>query len=126
PKVVRCVELLREYPPLPGPMADNVGRLLEGLVRLADADDLGAAVEELTEAAKVGRVGKKAWPDEAVYEDVKEALEEFRDELRGWKLERFDADAEGLEEAAAVGRRVLRVASEAVAAYAERKRLLGV
>ena len=66
PKVVRCVELLKKHPPLPGPMADNVGRLLHGLPRLAEADDLGAAVEELTEAAKVGRVGKKAWPDEAV------------------------------------------------------------
>jgi ATP-dependent helicase/nuclease subunit A len=125
PKVARCVALLKKHPPLPGPMVDNVGRLFDGLARLAEAPDLAVAVEELAEAAKVGRAGRKAWPDDAVYAEVKDALEKFRDEVRGWGLERFDAP-EGLGEAVAVGRRLLRVALEAVAAYRERKRQHGV
>ena len=55
-------------------MADNVRRLLDELPRLAEAPDLAAAVEALHEAAKVGRVGKKAWPDPDVYEPIKDAL----------------------------------------------------
>ncbi len=36
PHVLRCLELLRRSPPLPGPIADNVRRLLEELPRLAE------------------------------------------------------------------------------------------
>jgi superfamily I DNA/RNA helicase len=107
-------------------MADNVRRLLDGLPRLADAADLGAAVGELIEAAKVGRVGAKAWPDPSVYGPIKEALEEFREELRGRGLERFDAPDGGTEEAAAVGQRFLRVAAAAARAYRDRKRAHGL
>ena len=45
--------------------------------------------------AKVGRVGARAWPDAAVYERVKKTLEDFRAELRGQRLECFQAGAEG-------------------------------
>jgi ATP-dependent helicase/nuclease subunit A len=126
PKVARCLALLEQHPPRPGPMADNVRRLLDGLPRLAEAADLGAAAEELVEAAKVGRVGVKAWPDPAVYEQIKGALEGFREELRGQGLEWFDAAGGGLEEAAAVGQRFLRVAAAAAQAYRDRKRALGL
>ena len=91
PRMTRCLDLLRRFPPLPGPMADNVHRLLDELPRLAEAADLGAAVKEFHELAKVGHVGKKAWPDPAVYEPIKTAFEEFRDELKTWELEQFDA-----------------------------------
>ena len=93
---------------------------------LAEAADLGAAVKEFHELAKVGRVGKKAWPDPDVYESIKTAFERLREELNGWGLERFDATAEALREAVEVGRRTLRVAGEVVAAYRERKRVHGV
>ena len=33
--------------------------------------------KELHELAKVGRVGKKAWPDAEVYESIKTAFERF-------------------------------------------------
>jgi ATP-dependent helicase/nuclease subunit A len=130
PAVARALALLRRHPPLPGPMADNVQTLLDGLPRLADAPDLEAAVKELTEAAKVGRVGAKAWPDAAVYEQIKAALEELREELRGQRLERFEppdsAPEGGLEEEVETGRRFLRVAAEVVRDYAARKRQHGV
>ncbi len=126
PRVTRCLDLLRRHPPAPGPMADNARRLLDELPRLAEAADLGAAVKEFHELAKVGRVGKKAWPDPDVYESIKTAFEKLRDELNGWGLERFDATAEALREAVEVGRRTLRVAGEVVAAYRERKRAHGV
>ena len=126
PRVTRCLDQLRRHPPAPGPMADNVRRLLDELPRLAEATDLGAAVKEFHELAKVGRVGKKAWPDSDVYESIKTAFEKLREELNGWGLERFDATAEALREAVEVGRRTLRVAGEVVAAYRDRKRVHGV
>lgn len=126
PALARCLSLLHCYPPLPGPMADNVRRLFDRLPRLAEAPDLEAAVGELVEAAKVGKVGSKAWPDKAVYEPIKKALEAFREELRKQQLERFAAAPEALAEAVAVGRRFLRVAGEAARAYEARKRLHGV
>ena len=59
-------------------MADNVRRLLEELPRLAEAPNLASAVMEFHELAKVGAVGKKAWPDPEVYEPIKTAFEQFR------------------------------------------------
>lgn len=126
PAFVRLLTLLERHPPKPGPMADNVRTLLDGLPRLAAAPDLAAAVEALAEAAKVGSVGKKAWTDPDVYESMKEAFEKFRNGLRGLGLERFTDPGEGIAEAAAVGRRFLRVAEAVVNAYQERKRTLGL
>src|SRR5262249_1386205 len=56
----------------------------------------------------------------------KKAFEDFRDDLKGRKLEGFAAAPEGLEEAARVGARFLRVAAEAAAVYRARKRGHGV
>jgi ATP-dependent helicase/nuclease subunit A len=126
PHVTRCLDLLRRTPALPGVMADNVHRLLEGLPRLAEAPDLAAAATEFHELAKVGAIGKKAWPDPAVYEPIKAAFEKLRAELKGWNLACFSAPATEMQEAIAVGRRLLRVAGETVAAYRERKRAHGV
>jgi ATP-dependent helicase/nuclease subunit A len=126
PSFVRLLTLLEQHPPLPGPMADNVRTLLDGLPRLALATDLGTAVEELAQAAKVGHIGKKAWPDADVYEPIKEAFEKFRTGLRNLGLERFADPGEELAEAVVVGQRFLRVASAVVHAYQERKRTLGL
>jgi ATP-dependent helicase/nuclease subunit A len=126
PRIARCMALLRRHPPLPGPMAENVRYLLSALPRLAEAADVADTVKRLTEAAKVGRVGAKAWPDAAVYAEIKDALEGFREELRGQRLESFGEGAAGLEEAALAGQRMLRVAGEAAQPYRERKRSLGV
>ncbi len=126
PAVARALALLRRYPPLPGPMADNVRLLLDGLPRLGEALDLAETVKELTEAAKVGRVGAKAWPDTAIYEEIKDALTDLREELRGQQLERFGEAPEGLETAVTVGQRFLRVTAEVSREYAVRKRQHGV
>jgi len=126
PAVARSLDLLRRYPPLPGPMTVNVQILLEGLPRLAEAVNLEATVQELTEAAKVGRIGAKAWPDTEIYEQIKVALEKLRGELRDQQLGAFTAPVEGLETAVEVGRRFLRVAEEVTQTYTARKRQHGV
>jgi ATP-dependent helicase/nuclease subunit A len=123
PRIVRCLDLLRRKPPLPGSkMADNVGYLLTELPRLATAPDLAAAVNQLLEAAKVGRHGAKAWPVEEDYQAAKEALEEFREDLRGRRLEAFTAPGEDLPLAVRAGQRFVRVAAEAMSAYRDLKR----
>jgi ATP-dependent helicase/nuclease subunit A len=126
PAFARLFTLLDLHPPKPGPMADNVRILLDGMPRLAAATDLGAAVEELAQAAKVGSVGKKAWADPDVYESMKESFEKFRNGLRTLGLDRFADPGAALEEAALVGRRFLRVASAVVHAYQDRKRSHGL
>jgi ATP-dependent helicase/nuclease subunit A len=127
PKITRCLRLLRETPPLPGSrMADNARTLLEQLPRLAEAADLAAAVEALVEAAKVGKDRERAWPSQEAYEQARDALEGFRDELRKAHLDEFAATAEELEPAVVVGQRFLSVAAEAVLAYRALKRQKGV
>ena len=57
PKIVRCLSLLRRYPPLAGEMAERVQFLLERLPRLGEAADLSAAVEEMIEGGE-GRTAR--------------------------------------------------------------------
>jgi ATP-dependent helicase/nuclease subunit A len=126
PKIVRCLSLLRRHPPLPGEMAERVRFIEDQLPRLGEAPDLAAAVEELKKAAQVGRIGAKAWPDKDVYEAIKNALTDFRNDSIWKSLVALGEEGEGLEESVRVGRRFLRVAGEVVATYRERKRQHGV
>jgi ATP-dependent helicase/nuclease subunit A len=123
PKITRCLDLLRCKPPLPGSkMAESVRLLQEQLPRLAEAADLAAAVEELTDAAKVGKHGAKAWTDPVDYQAARQALEDFREGLRGLELDAFSAPDEDIVKAAHAGQRFLRVAAEVVRAYRDLKR----
>jgi ATP-dependent helicase/nuclease subunit A len=126
PAFARCLDLIHRYPPLKGPMAGPVAGLLAETMLLSDAPDLPAAIDRLHEWAKVGRVGVKAWPDAEVYEAIKGAFEDFREELKRLQPERFTANAEDLSPGIAVGKRFLRVTKEAVAAYQTSKRRHGV
>jgi ATP-dependent helicase/nuclease subunit A len=127
PKIARCLWLLRQTPPRPGSKASaNASLLLEGVERLGEAQDLAAAVEQLHEAAKVGREGAKVWPSEEAYQAIKAAFEGFRTELKGHPLHALAAAPDDLAAAVAVGQRFLRVAGEAVAAYRDLKRRRGV
>jgi ATP-dependent helicase/nuclease subunit A len=121
PKVARCLWLLRTTPCVGPKMKANVARLLTETPRLAEASDLGAAVEELREAAKVGTERAKAWPSEEVYETIKDALEDFRTGLAD-RMNLFTAEPEGLGAAAETGQRFVRVADDAVRAYRQLKR----
>ena len=112
PAVTRCLDLLRRHPPLPGPMSEPVAVLLHETPLLPRADDLAAAIERLTGAAKVGRVGVKAWPDPGVYDAIKKAFEDYREALRALEPERFDASVEELLPGVETGQRFLRVAGE--------------
>jgi ATP-dependent helicase/nuclease subunit A len=124
PFVVNLTTLLERYPPLPGPMADSVRILLDGLPRLASAADSRSLASELAEAAKVGHIGKKAWPDPDVYGQIKDAMEAFRKGIRDLKLEWFATSEGDAREAVEVGRRFVRVASAVQHAYQERKQAL--
>jgi ATP-dependent helicase/nuclease subunit A len=121
PKIARCLWLLRNTPCKGPKMAAKVARLLEQAPRLGAANDLATAVEELTEAAKVGPERAKAWPDEAVYETIRDAFEKFRKDLPD-QLELFLATPEDVPAAVTAGQRFLRVADEAARAYRQLRR----
>ena len=125
-KVAECLELLRRVSPRPNTqMAERVGRLLELTPRLAEAADLKGAIAEAVECARVGSDRAKAWPSEAVYEEVKAAFDGFRKELPT-RLNLFTAETTDLREAAVVGQRFVRVAAEAARTYRQSKRRQGV
>lgn len=131
PAIWRCLTLLRQHPPLPGPMTNSVRLIQELLPLLASlprkgGEELAALVDQLHEAAKVGRAGSKAWPDAEVYEQIKRAFEDFRKELKSLDLQRFVPPEEGLGESVRVGRRLVRVVRSVQNVYAERKRHHGV
>jgi ATP-dependent helicase/nuclease subunit A len=126
-KMARCLTLLRATPPLLGSqMAGRVRLLLEETPRLAATGDLASAIERLCETAKVTREYARAWPSSETYEAAKDALEGFRTCLASTGLEQFIAPPEGTVEAAVVGRRLVSVVREAVAAYRQLKRQNGV
>lgn len=129
PAFTRCLSLLQRHPPLPGPMRDNVRLIEEQLPRLASlsqGDNFVSLVDQLHEAAKVGRAGSKAWPDADVYEQIKKAFDDFRKELKSLDPQRFIAPDEGLGESVRVGQRWVRVVRAVQQAYAVRKRQHGV
>jgi ATP-dependent helicase/nuclease subunit A len=127
PKIAHCLRLLRRTPPRPGTkMAVNAACLLAELPRLAEADDLEAAIGRLVEAAKVGGERAKAWASEAVYEAARDALQDFREALKEEQLEQLADPPDDLAEAVAVGQRFLCVAGEAARAYRELKQRKGV
>lgn len=123
PKISRCLRLLRERPPKSGTrMAESARFVLDLLPRLAEAPDLGDAVRQIVDAAKVGKERAEAWSSPAAYDEAKDVLEGFRKELKELQLDTFAAPREEAEEAAAVGQRFLRVAQAAVHAYGALKR----
>jgi ATP-dependent helicase/nuclease subunit A len=126
PKVARCLLLLRRHPPLPGEMAGRVAFILEKTAQLGRAHDAAATIDELIEAAKVGRSGSKAWPDAEVYEAVKKAFEQFRGELKSWDLQALTEPGENLEAVVAAGKQMVRVVGEVVQTYRHHKRRRGV
>lgn len=125
-KLNRLIPLLKKHPPEPGPMADNVAILLDEIPQLNQAKNFTEAVERLAEAAKVGKKGAKAWPDPEVYDQIKDAFKDFREDLRGLKLERFDLDVDAMPLALTTARQFLRVAQSAMDTYQERKLQHGV
>jgi ATP-dependent helicase/nuclease subunit A len=125
PKIAHLTNLFRSIECRGPQMRANVRTVLDGLPKLASAPDLAAAVEELCEAAKVGKEKAKAWPDDATYQAVKDAMSDFRADLPD-KLALFLEEPDGVEEVARVGQRFLRVALSVVEVYQHRKVRAGV
>lgn len=125
PRIAHLVNLFRSIECRGPVMRANVATVLDGLPKLATAPDLAAAVKELCEAAKVGKERADAWPNADDYEAVKAAMEDFRKELPE-KLALWMDEPEGVEAAAVVGQRFLRVALSVAEAYQTRKTRAGV
>lgn len=124
PRVVRCQALLRQIAPLPGTkMAGRVQVLLEAFAQLAGAADPAAVCGQMADAARVlGTERAKAWPSEEAYEQIKDAFDDLRTELKGLPLHLFGEPPPNVPAAAVVGQQFLRVALEAVESYTEEKR----
>jgi ATP-dependent helicase/nuclease subunit A len=125
PKIARCLSYLGQVVSPNPEVMRKVARLFAEVPRLHEVNDIAAAIEELTELAKVGRGGKKDWPDEEVYEMVKKAFEEFRSDLPK-KMELFTAGTDGAVEAARIGQQFIRIALAADDEYRNRKRRASV
>lgn len=125
PKVAGCLGLLARMEGGTKAITDKRGRLLAEIPLLHEAADLAAAVEELCGLAKVQGTSKKDWPDEAVYDAVKDAFTGFRDDLPK-KLAAFTDGADDAAAAVRVGQLFLHVAAVADDAYAARKKRAGV
>ncbi len=124
-EIAHLVNLFRTIECIGPDMRVNVQKILDGLPSLATAPDLAAAVQELCEAAKVGKERAKAWPSADTYEVIKKAMEEFRKDLPD-KLALFAEEPEEVEQAAIVGQRFVRVAVAVADAYQQRKRRAAV
>ena len=109
--------------------ARSCGRTLTGAQRAAEAGeapDLAAAVENLCEAAKVGRRGPTAWPDAADVRGRQGRDGGVPQGPAGQKLALLTEEPEGSRQAA-VGRPAVPARGPAVAeAYQARKRPAGV
>lgn len=126
PAMAEILPLLRENPPLDGPLSKPVQILLDELPKLATAPDFADAVERLREAAMVRHHGKKAWPDRPIYEQIRDTFKSFRAEMDELSKAAFAFDPAEALDAIAVGKRFLRVTLEVVRACDESKRLHGV
>ena len=125
PKIAPCLGLLDRLRGGSPAVALKRDRLLAEVPGLHAAADLAGAVEELCGLAKVQGTSKKDWPDERLYDAVKDAFTAFREDLPK-KLAVFTGAPENAAAAARVGQHFLRVASVADDAYALRKRRAGV
>src|SRR5262249_14700599 len=125
PKIARCLSLLERVKSANPQVAAKVRRLLDGMPKLHTAADLSAKIEELCELAKVQGTKKADWPDEAIYEAIKEAFTDFRADLPK-RFDVFAASSDGAADSARVGQLFLRVALAADDEYRRRKRRAGV
>ncbi|MDB5314061.1 MAG: Exodeoxyribonuclease [Gemmataceae bacterium] len=125
PKITGCLSLLARVRSANPQVNANVQQLLTETPQLHTKQDIAAAAHDLSELAKVGRSGKKDWPDERVYEAVKEAFTDFRADLPK-RLALFAEPADDVAAAARVGQLFLRVAVAADDAYRQRKHRAGV
>jgi ATP-dependent helicase/nuclease subunit A len=124
PKIARCLWLLRTTPCI-GPLTQpDVDLVLRDTPRLAQAEKVAAAVDELVEAAKVVKERGKAWRSDADYEAVKKAFEGFREELPE-RLKLFLTPAEDVAASVRVGQQFLRVAGQVIQRYRRLKQRAG-
>lgn len=124
--ITHLVRLFEATPCLLPLTQNNVTTVLHGLPQLAHTTDLAATIEQLCEAAKVVTKEKgKAWPDEASYRRIQEAMKNFREYLPQ-QFALFTEDAGDVTKAAQVGQWFLRVAFAVVDDFQQRKTRLGV
>jgi len=120
--VTNLQELLEAHQSTNAVMAERCATLRSDLPKLARARHVAAEALRLAEAAGVkGGGGKKDWPSEEIYEEVKNGLTTVREGLR--KLaEKLAPDAEASLDSARISLAALRVVDRAGAEYDRRKR----
>lgn len=119
--VRRVVELLGAYEPEHAKMRERRSVLLDLLSR-EDWPEPAAFLGEVREHAQVqGGGGKGAWPNDAVYEEVKTAFEALRKRIDDLRKDFEAADADGTE-AATLALVAHRAAKSVADGYARRKR----
>ena len=121
-KVTFLLELLAAHQSTHAVMAERCATLRSDLPRLARARDARAEALRLAEAAGVkGGGGKKDWPSEEIYNEVKDALSDVRDALR--KLaEKLAPETGAVLDSARISLAALRVVDRAGTEYDRRKR----
>jgi ATP-dependent helicase/nuclease subunit A len=120
--VTSLLELLEAHQSTNAVMAERCATLRSDLPKLIQARDVQSEALRLAEAAGVkGGGGKKDWPSEEIYEEVKNTLTEVREGLRTL-AEKLAPDAESAFDSARVSLAALRVVDRAAAEYDRRKR----
>ena len=123
--VRRTLDVLGANEPSNPIMQSRRALLLDILPRIAGMARERVPLDELQGAARVqGGGGEKAWRSVDVYNDVKVALEKFRDELKGLSSD-LTLDKQSLSRAATSTVRALRLAVKASVSYDALKQSLG-
>jgi len=121
PAATHALRLLHENVPDHEAMRERRDLLLRELPRLAEADDPPAVLEKMREAARVqGGGGKSVWPDEEIFNAVRDALTALRGAIDKL-IKELNVDAADVEEAARVSLAAQHVVHEAGAHYARLK-----
>ena len=124
PHAQAVLRIARRHPPEHPTMQSRCEALLERLTHLSTSTDPPGDLEAILENARVqGGGGKKAWPDEAVYQQFRDAAGGLRkaiDKVR--PILAFDPAA--ARPAAEAGLRLLSVAQAVADAYAAQKQEL--
>eukprot|EP00913_Durusdinium_trenchii_P023299 g21877.t1 len=122
----RLTELLSEHTPSHAEMKRRWQLLGERLPRLAQLDQPEDSLAEIRAAAQIqGGGGKKAWENDEIYGDVRDALSDFRKAVDK-VLSDLDVDDEQVQEAARLSTIAMKVVAAAVADYDSGKDELGM
>ena len=126
PACIQLQELLRENAPTHAAMSERRSILLQWLEPACEWNSPTATLQILTEHARVqGGGGPKVWPSSEVYEAVKNAFTQVRDDAKKL-MELLTINTDDLLLAADLSARALRLAHQAADRYEAAKKAQGL